>query len=94
MPQSCDEAARTLSTLVRNAHPLFAISAYYAGLFAPSAGQNMREEQRRRRSQFDRGTSLAEREEYGFDESEWVFPRSYAGPSRCQCPPDKGEGLN
>ncbi len=34
------------------------------GLFAPSAGQHMRDEQRRRRSQFDRGTSLAEREEY------------------------------
>ncbi len=35
-----------------------------SGLFAPSAGQHMRDEQRRRRSQFDRGTSLAEREEY------------------------------
>jgi len=60
------------------------VDAYKSGLFAPSAGQNMREEQRRRRSQYDRGTSLAEREEYHFDESEYVFPRSYAGPSRCE----------
>lgn len=34
------------------------------GLFAPSAGQHLRDEQRRRRSQFDRGTTLAEQEEY------------------------------
>lgn len=40
------------------------------GLFAPSAGQHLRDEQRRRRSQYDRGTSLAEREEYGFDDDE------------------------
>jgi hypothetical protein len=40
------------------------------GLFAPSAGQHLRDEQRRRRSQYDRGTSLAEREEYGFDDEE------------------------
>lgn len=35
------------------------------GLFAPSAGQHLRDEQRRRRSQFDRGTTLAEQEDYG-----------------------------
>ena len=34
-----------------------------AGLFAPRAGQNFRDEQRRRRSQYDRGTRLAEIEE-------------------------------
>lgn len=33
------------------------------GLFAPRAGQNFRDEQRRRRSHYDRGTSLAEMEE-------------------------------
>jgi hypothetical protein len=38
------------------------------GLFAPSAGQNLRDEQRRRRSQYDRGTSLAEREEFYWDD--------------------------
>ncbi|ESZ99458.1 hypothetical protein SBOR_0220 [Sclerotinia borealis F-4128] len=45
-------------------------NAEHVGLFAPSAGQHLRDEQRRRRSQYDRGTSLAEREEYGFDEDE------------------------
>jgi hypothetical protein len=39
----------------------------HQGLFAPSAGQHLRDEQRRRRSQYDRGTSLAEREEYDFE---------------------------
>ena len=39
-----------------------------AGLFAPRAGQNFRDEQRRRRSQYDRGTRLAEIEDaYYFD---------------------------
>lgn len=32
------------------------------GLFAPRAGQQFRDEQRRRRSQYDRGTRLAELE--------------------------------
>ncbi len=34
-----------------------------AGLFAPGGGQNPRHDQRRRRSQFDRGTRLAQMEE-------------------------------
>ncbi|KAI9844093.1 MAG: hypothetical protein M1837_005807 [Sclerophora amabilis] len=38
-------------------------NAEHVGLFAPRAGQNSREEQRRRRSQYDRGTRLAEMEE-------------------------------
>ncbi|KAL2068332.1 hypothetical protein VTL71DRAFT_16430 [Oculimacula yallundae] len=42
-------------------------NAEHVGLFAPSAGQHFRDEQRRRRSQYDRGTSLAERDEY-YDE--------------------------
>ena len=33
------------------------------GLFAPRAGQHFRDEQRRRRSQYDRGTRLAELED-------------------------------
>ncbi len=36
---------------------------FLAGLFAPGGGQNPRHEQRRRRSQFDRGTRLAQIEE-------------------------------
>lgn len=35
----------------------------YLGLFAPRAGQHFRDEQRRRRSQYDRGTRLAEMED-------------------------------
>jgi hypothetical protein len=34
----------------------------YAGLFAPRAGQQYRDDQRRRRSQYDRGTTAAENE--------------------------------
>jgi hypothetical protein len=41
--------------------------SHVIGLFAPSAGQHLRDEQRRRRSQYDRGTSLAERDEYDFE---------------------------
>lgn len=35
------------------------------GLFTPNAGQHFRDEQRRRRSQYDRGTRLAALEECG-----------------------------
>jgi len=37
------------------------------GLFTPNAGQHFRDEQRRRRSQFDRGTRLAALEEYDYE---------------------------
>ncbi|RKF60230.1 putative rna recognition domain-containing protein 2 [Erysiphe neolycopersici] len=39
-------------------------NAEHVGLFAPNAGAQMRDEQRRRRSQYDRGTSLAQRDAY------------------------------
>ncbi|KAG0648563.1 Meiosis mei2 [Hyphodiscus hymeniophilus] len=58
------------------------------GLFAPNAGQQLRDDQRRRRSQFDRGTTLAEREEEYYeeeeDEEEMQDPRhpSYRGYMR------------
>ncbi|KAI5301569.1 hypothetical protein KEM56_001589 [Ascosphaera pollenicola] len=39
-------------------------NAEHVGLFAPRVGQQFRDEQRRRRSQFDRGTTAAEREIY------------------------------
>jgi hypothetical protein len=38
------------------------------GLFTPNAGQHFRDEQRRRRSRYDRGTRLAALEEYSFDD--------------------------
>lgn len=44
-------------------------NAEHVGLFAPRAGQHFRDEQRRRRSQYDRGTRLAEMEDsYGLDD--------------------------
>ncbi|PHH72187.1 hypothetical protein CDD80_4716 [Ophiocordyceps camponoti-rufipedis] len=36
-------------------------------LFTPNAGQHFRDEQRRRRSQYDRGTRLAALEEYDYE---------------------------
>lgn len=39
------------------------------GLFAPRAGQHYRDEQRRRRSQYDRGTRLAALEEYEYEDA-------------------------
>ncbi|KAM0819194.1 putative RNA recognition motif 2-domain-containing protein [Seiridium cardinale] len=41
-------------------------NAEHVGLFTPNAGQHYRDEQRRRRSQFDRGTRLAAMEEYDY----------------------------
>ncbi|KAK3939950.1 RNA recognition motif 2-domain-containing protein [Diplogelasinospora grovesii] len=42
-------------------------NAEHVGLFTPNAGQHFRDEQRRRRSQYDRGTRLAALEEYDFE---------------------------
>ncbi|MCJ1472839.1 hypothetical protein MMC13_001488 [Lambiella insularis] len=54
------------------------------GLFAPRAGQHFRDEQRRRRSQYDRGTRLAEIEDsYAYDGyySHALLPHQYQGPN-------------
>lgn len=48
------------------------------GLFAPRVGQRFRDEQRRRRSRYDRGTRLAEIEEYG-QEDESQSPQGLLG---------------
>ena len=66
--QKCAAALKMLSTLVRlRARPIFTslcqLICAVVGLFAPRAGQNFRDEQRRRRSQYDRGTRLAEIED-------------------------------
>ncbi|KAI8634921.1 RNA recognition motif 2-domain-containing protein [Xylariaceae sp. FL1651] len=42
-------------------------NAEHVGLFTPNAGQHFRDEQRRRRSQYDRGTRMAEIEEFDYD---------------------------
>ncbi|GKT73313.1 RNA recognition domain-containing protein 2 [Colletotrichum tofieldiae] len=44
-------------------------NAEHVGLFTPNAGQHFRDEQRRRRSQYDRGTRLAALEEHDLDAS-------------------------
>ncbi len=52
------------------------------GLFAPRAGQHYRDEQRRRRSRYDRGTRLAALEEYDYEEyysAELDFQDPYTG---------------
>jgi hypothetical protein len=43
------------------------LTGKFSGLFTPNAGQHFRDEQRRRRSQFDRGTRLAALEEYDIE---------------------------
>jgi hypothetical protein len=52
------------------------------GLFAPRAGQHYRDEQRRRRSRYDRGTRLAALEECDYEEyysAEQGFQGPYTG---------------
>ncbi|KAK4199059.1 putative meiosis protein [Triangularia verruculosa] len=53
-------------------------NAEHVGLFTPNAGQHFRDEQRRRRSQYDRGTRLAALEEYDYD-SHIQQPNLYLG---------------
>lgn len=52
------------------------------GLFAPRAGQHYRDEQRRRRSQYDRGTRLAALEEFEYEDS-MAYPGG-AGNYNCK----------
>lgn len=52
------------------------------GLFAPRAGQHYRDEQRRRRSQYDRGTRMAEIEEFDIDEA-MGFRNPYGAHYEC-----------
>ncbi|KAK1768636.1 RNA recognition motif 2-domain-containing protein [Phialemonium atrogriseum] len=51
-------------------------NAEHVGLFTPNAGQHFRDEQRRRRSQYDRGTRLAALEEFDYEAS---MQRLYVG---------------
>ncbi|KAK4039921.1 hypothetical protein C8A01DRAFT_46650 [Parachaetomium inaequale] len=53
-------------------------NAEHVGLFTPNAGQHFRDEQRRRRSQYDRGTRLAALEEYDYDAH--VQQQGFFGP--------------
>lgn len=50
------------------------------GLFAPRAGQNFRDEERRRRSQYDRGTRFAELEDsYGPSADQYRVSPGFTG---------------
>lgn len=64
MKRSCENAEH-----VGNLRSLFSGTKIELsiGLFTPNAGQHFRDEQRRRRSQYDRGTRLAALEEYDFE---------------------------
>lgn len=56
---------------------VFVASDENIGLFTPNAGQHFRGEQRRRRSQYDRGTRLAALEEYDYDTSiQQMYPQN------------------
>ena len=78
---------------LRGGRPISLKTNYsFLGLFAPRAGQNFRDEQRRRRSQYDRGTRLAEIEDsYGMyhrdypDESKSFHATGLFGESRGLC---------
>ena len=66
MSLKCVAVLKMQSMLVRCIKPIqppLHTDCSPAGLFAPRAGQNFRDEQRRRRSQYDRGTRLAEIED-------------------------------
>jgi hypothetical protein len=67
MKRSCENAEHVGKWLMA-LHALRTRTKYvYTGLFTPNAGQHFRDEQRRRRSQYDRGTRLAALEEYDYE---------------------------
>lgn len=68
MKRSCENAehvGKSKQEAALKSH-IFIMPDTSSGLFTPNAGQHYRDEQRRRRSQFDRGTRLAAMEEYDF----------------------------
>lgn len=71
MKRSCENAEHVgkFRSLLGNDVPLGQSADLWRvskGLFTPNAGQHFRDEQRRRRSQYDRGTRLAAIEEYDY----------------------------
>jgi hypothetical protein len=73
--ENAEHVGTQLLTINRNDRALTLIDI---GLFTPTAGQYFRDEQRRRHSQYDRGTRLAELEEISYGSG--VIP--YRGPGR------------
>jgi hypothetical protein len=62
MKRSCENAEH-VGKCFSNPVLFHLLTPLAAGLFTPNAGQHYRDEQRRRRSQYDRGTRLAVLEE-------------------------------
>ena len=56
------ENAEHVGKWIDNCQEFYLTALNGLGLFAPRVGQQYRDEQRRRRSQYDRGTTAAERE--------------------------------
>ena len=67
MKRSCENAEHVGKLRLLRGFKLRRANSIHAGLFTPNAGQHLRDEQRRRRSQFDRGTRLAALEEYDYE---------------------------
>ena len=67
MRRSVENAEHVGQYEIHVAHPI-QLADRQVGLYAPRAGQHYRDEQRRRRSQYDRGTRLAALEEFEFEE--------------------------
>lgn len=65
MKRSCENAEHV--GVLQNSVLLALVESDNIGLFTPNAGQHFRDEQRRRRSQYDRGTRLAALEEYDYE---------------------------
>jgi len=68
MKRSCENAEHVGMCISRKPASVL-LANICAGLFTPNAGQHFRDEQRRRRSQYDRGTRLAALEEYDLEKS-------------------------
>lgn len=70
MKRSCENAEHVGQWYMSRNHAVIYpnwLIGFDAGLFTPHLSQYYRDEQRRRRSQFDRGTRMAALEEFDYD---------------------------
>lgn len=77
MKRSCENAEHVGKSSLVHRQAALSDCSLDLGLFTPNAGQHFRDEQRRRRSQYDRGTRLAALEEYDY---ETAIQHLYGGP--------------
>ncbi|TQW04390.1 hypothetical protein V2A60_007055 [Cordyceps javanica] len=73
MKRSCENAEHVGQWLRRPSNHNPQNDNNQIGLFTPNAGQHFRDEQRRRRSQYDRGTRLAALEEYDLEAIQHLY---------------------